>query len=350
MPINAPVEYYKAEEKFKSAKTTEEKIRALEEMIRLLPKHKGVENLLRDLRRRLARLRHELEKEKASKPAPKPKFYVKKEGAGQVCLIGFTNSGKSTLLKMLTGVDVEISEHPYTTTEPKVGMMKYLDVQVQLVEIPSIFTKEMMSIVRGADGIVFVLDGTQDLFKQKEELLRIMEENKIKINEEPKNIKVEKRGYGGIEIRGANYIQGNVEEVKEILESYGYKNCLLVINENVTVDDIMEALDKSLVYKPAIFVVMKVEPIDVEGIKSQIWSMLGLIRVYTKPPGKEPEERPVTLEIGSKVRDLIIKLGWEAKLKHFRYAKVFGNSVKHGVGKVGLDHELSDGDVVELHF
>ncbi|MCD6403302.1 MAG: TGS domain-containing protein [Candidatus Aenigmarchaeota archaeon] len=345
MPINAPVEYYKAEEKFKSAKNREEKIRALEEMIRYLPKHKGTENLLRDLRRRLAKLRAERE----TKPAPKPRFVIKKEGAGQVCLIGLTNSGKSTLLKKLTGVEVEIADHPYTTQEPKIGMMEYKDVQIQIVEIPSTFTKELMSIVRGCDGIVFVIDGEKDLFKQKEELLKIMEENRIKINEEPKDIKVERRPVGGIEIRGVKYLKGDVEEVKQILIASGYNNCVLVLNQPCTIDDIMDALDKSLVYKNAIFVVTKNEYLDVEELKEEIWKMLGLIRVYTKAPNKDkPEEKPVTLPVGSTVKDLVERLHKDF-LKHFKFAKVVGKSVKHGKGRVGLDHVLEDGDIVEIH-
>jgi len=344
MPINAPIEYFKAEKKFKSAKTKEEKIEALEEMLRFLPTHKGTENLRAQLRKRLAKLR----KKREVKISPKPKFSIKKEGAGQVCLIGLTNSGKSTLLKKLTGVDVEIASYPYTTKKPVVGMMEYEDVQIQLVEIPSTFSKDVMSIVRNCDSIVFVLDGTKDLIKQKEELMKVMEENKIRINEEPKDVKIEKRSYGGIEIRGEKNIKGSIEEVKEILRASGYDNCLLVVNEEVTVEDIMNALDRSLVYKNAIFVVSKI-PTNLDEIKREIWYTLGLIRVYTKPRMGEVEKKPLTLPIGSTVKDMIEKIGKKDWVKMFKFAKVWGNSVKHGVGKVGLDHVLEDGDIVEIY-
>ena len=345
MPVNAPIEYFKAEEKFRSAKTREEKIKALEEMIRLLPKHKGSENLLRDLRKRLAKLRAQ----KEVKVTAKPKFIIKKEGAAQVCLVGFTNSGKSTILKSLTNAKVEIASHPFTTTEPKVGMMNYEDVQIQLVEIPSTFDKDVMNIVRNCDGIVFLIDGTKDEKKQMEKLLEMMRKNKIKINEKPKKIKIEKRS-NGIEIRGKNFLKGSIEEVREILQVSGYRNCLLVLQEEVSIDDIMDSLDRSLVYKNAIFIVTKVKELEPEKIKEKIWKLVKLVRVYVKPINKsKPEERPVTLPLNSTVKNLIKKLHREDLLKNFRFAKVWGKSVKHNFAKVGLDHVLADKDIVEIH-
>ena len=164
MPVNAGAEYFVAERKYQKAKTKEEKIAALEEMIRFAPKHKGAENLLAQLRHRLAKLKKELEtKKKISKS-----YTIEKIGCGRVCLLGVTNSGKSSLLKALTGKQVEISDKPYTTTKPEVGMMNYEDVQIQLVEIPSTFDKDVMNIVRNCDGIVFLIDGTKDEKKQME--------------------------------------------------------------------------------------------------------------------------------------------------------------------------------------
>jgi hypothetical protein len=59
MPVNAPAEYFKAEEKFHSSKTREEKIAALEEMIRLLPRHHGSENMIAQLKSRLSKMKKE---------------------------------------------------------------------------------------------------------------------------------------------------------------------------------------------------------------------------------------------------------------------------------------------------
>lgn len=151
MPVNAPPEYYKAEERFRNAKNKEEKIACLEEMIRLLPKHHGSEQALAQLKSRLAKLRKEGEKKGAKKAG------IRKEGYAQVCLMGFTNAGKSWLLSKLTGAKPEISGHPYTTTRPEIGTMDYKGIKIQLVEIPATFGPSHMSIARTADAIVLVV-------------------------------------------------------------------------------------------------------------------------------------------------------------------------------------------------
>ena len=176
MPVNAGAEYFVAEKKYLEARTREEKIAALEEMIRAAPKHKGSEHLLAQLRHRLARLK----KETTTKATSKPKFSIKKEGAAQICIIGLTNSGKSSLLKALTNANPEIGDHPYTTKKPDIGMMKYGDVQLQLIEIPSTFDSESISLLHTCDEIIILLDSTQNLQKQEDELNNFLFRNNLR--------------------------------------------------------------------------------------------------------------------------------------------------------------------------
>jgi len=274
MPVNASIEYYKAEEKFTSAKTREEKIACLEEMIRLLPKHKSSETALAQLRKRLAKLKEE----KPKKASQKPKWIVKKEGSGQVCLVGLTNSGKSTLLKELTGIDVDIASYEYTTTKPEFGMMRYEDVWVQIVEIPSTFEPEVMSIVHNSDLILILLDVNQGLEKQRREIDDILARRMIKT----------KKSY-----------------------------------------------------------VMTKQELNIEKLKKQIWDNLGKIRVYTKTPGKKAENKPIIFRSKARVKDVVEEVH-KSFLKHFRYAKVWGKSVKFNGATVGLKHALADKDVVEI--
>ena len=49
MPTNTSPEYKKAEEWFRSASTDDEKLLALEDMLRTIPKHKGTEHMRADL-------------------------------------------------------------------------------------------------------------------------------------------------------------------------------------------------------------------------------------------------------------------------------------------------------------
>lgn len=170
MPVNAPAEYYAAEEKFKSAKSKEARVAALEEMIRLMPRHHGSENALAQLKARLAKLKKESEKKGARHVG------VKKEGDAQVCIIGLANSGKSTLLAKLTEAKPKISATPYTTTRPEIGMMDYKGIKIQLVEIPSTFDPEYMSIARSADAIVIVANND----KEREIVENVLKNNYVR--------------------------------------------------------------------------------------------------------------------------------------------------------------------------
>ena len=62
MPINAHPDYLAAEKRYNECQTDEERLVALEEMIRKAPKHKGSENLLAQLRLRLKKLKEKLKK------------------------------------------------------------------------------------------------------------------------------------------------------------------------------------------------------------------------------------------------------------------------------------------------
>ncbi|MFQ6010292.1 MAG: GTPase, partial [Candidatus Aenigmatarchaeota archaeon] len=114
MPANVTIEFMKAKEKYQKARTREEKIAALEEMLSTIPKHKGTENMQAEIKSKLSKLR----KMKAPKVA-RHAFSLPKEGDAQVCIIGLTQSGKSTLLASLTNAKPKIAPRPYTTTKPK---------------------------------------------------------------------------------------------------------------------------------------------------------------------------------------------------------------------------------------
>jgi len=288
MPVNAGPEYFVAEKRYLEAKSKEEKIKALEEMIRLLPKHKGAHNVLSQLKQRLKRLKEA----KVTRATAKPKFSIKKEGAAQVCIIGLTNSGKSSLLKALTAVDVEIADYPFTTKLPVVGMMNYDDVQIQLVEIPSTFDSDFMSVLHTCDLILVLVDLSQ----------------------------------------GTN----QTEELKKILdERFGNKKKLLVFNKS-DIRKINEQLQISAK-----------EKIGLEKLKEEIWKRLDLIRVYTKSPRKPKVIPPIALRKGSTVKD-VAKSIHKDFLREFSFARVF-NSTNYSGQKVGLEFRLRDLDVVEIH-
>lgn len=178
MPTNVSVEYAKANERYQNAKTREEKIEALEEMVRYAPSHKGGENLRKQLKQRLAKLK----KQKISKGARKSTS-IPKEGDAQICILGMTNSGKSTLLSKMTNAKPKISSLPYTTVKPTIGTWDYGGVKIQLIELPSTFRPSIMSIAKASDGIVLIYRNDNE----KEELEELLK--RFRINKPVANIK-----------------------------------------------------------------------------------------------------------------------------------------------------------------
>lgn len=293
MTTNQGPEYFAAEAKYSKARTREDKIFCLQEMIRTSVKHKGTERLLADLRKRLSKLKKEVLIEK--RKAHKPQFVIKKEGAAQICIIGLTSSGKSTLLNSLTNAKVEVGEHPYTTKKPKVGMMRYNDLQFQLIEIPSTFDSESLGLLHSCNLIVILLDATQNIDNQKEKLFKILEENRL-----------------------------------------GTKMMVFVKNKSKVC-----GLDQSTVCLDA------QSGVGLDELKEKIWKSLNLIKVYTKSPRKPKDIPALALERGSTVEDLAKEIHKDF-VETFKFARIY-NSSKFSGKKVGLDYKLHDNDIVEIH-
>jgi len=161
MPTNVTREYLNAELKYQKARTSDERLEALKEMLSTLPKHKGTEVLKSQIRERMKKLRKEQIEAKKRRAGHAP--VVRKEGF-QVAIIGFPNSGKSTLLARLTNARPKISDYPFTTKEPEVGIMEFEGGQIQLVEIPALVEgaaekqRDMLTLLHNADGIVLLAD------------------------------------------------------------------------------------------------------------------------------------------------------------------------------------------------
>ncbi|AEC51179.1 developmentally regulated GTP-binding protein [Pyrococcus sp. NA2] len=385
MPTNVTAEYLAAEEEYRNAKTIPEKIRALEKMYALVPKHKGTEKLRLQIKRKLAELRRELEKQRQQRKGGGYSLAVKKEGAAQIVLVGLPNVGKSELLRALTGVDVESADYPFTTTEPVPAMMKYKDVQIQLVEVPGLLEgaalgkgmgPQLLAVIRNADAIAIVVDLSEDPIKQMEILLREFERAGIKVNKRKPRVEIKKTPSGGIVINGAENIKGDINEVMRMLREEKIHSAEITVKEPVTLEEFADALDDSLVWKKAIIIAnkgdapgskrnyerlveryserFKIIPvsakrrINLEKVKEALYEIADIIRVFTKSPGEEPAYPPIAMKRGSTVLDVAEKIHKDL-VKNFKYARVWGKSVKFPGQRVGPDHVLEDGDIVEIH-
>ena len=355
MTTNPGPEYFLAQERYDAAKTTQQKIIALTDMIKFCPRHKASEKLLAELTYKLSKLKQEVEKEKTqmAKRGSGQSLNVKKDGVGQVVIIGAPNSGKSFLLKALTGVDVQIADYPFTTTKPEIGMMKYKNVQVQMVEVPALVEgssegkangTQLLSIVRNADGIVVMYRDEA----QKQMVLNELSKTGIIVTHKKPRIRIsQKSEYNGITVGGKQFLKFPEKELEETLKACGIYKASVLLEEETDMAKLTEALDESLDYKNALFLQTRAPQGKLEDFKAKVFGLLGKIIVYTKKPGAVADlNDPLTVKGDSTVFDVASLVHKEIASK-LQYAKVWGSTQFEGQ-RVGKDYRLKDGDIVEI--
>jgi ribosome-interacting GTPase 1 len=326
MPANLPPEYYEAESRFKQAVTPQEKVTSLEALIATVPKHKGTDKLRADLRRRLSKLRVESAKKKKSGRGDL--YTVEKQGAAQAALVGFANSGKSSLLAAVTNAHPVIADFPMSTVMPLSGMMPFEDIQFQLVDLPPIGNEStdgwVSGILRTADVLMLIVDLSEDPDVQAELLLDQLAEWKI-----PMLKKDEKGG------------------VKEFISS---KPVIIVANKFDLADD--EALKELIKKYESLYPIVNFSASqnkDIEELQKVVFESSHVIRVYSKEPGKKPDmATPFTLAEGSCVIDLA-EIIHKDFIRNLKYACIWG-SAKFDGQRVHKDYVLHDRDVVEYHI
>jgi len=325
MPANLPPQYFEAEKKYRLAKDPEEKIEALQLMLAIMPKHKGTDKLHAELRRKIAKLSQEAEKKYAK--ARRGGFYIRREGAGQVILVGPTNVGKSQLLAAVTEASPEIAAYPFTTQTPIPGMMKFENIQIQLVDTPPIGHRNARTLLantlRGADLIAIVVDLSIESVSQVENSLQELKEARI----EPMTDNVKEATLGSYQKKilliGNKYdMEGSTGNWKRLDSQYGTLFPMISVSAR--------------------------EGIGLEELKGVIYQALGIFRVYTKTPGGKADlTEPVILKRGSTVKDAAESIHKDFKDK-LKYAVVWGSG-KYDGQRVSREHMLQDGDIVEFH-
>lgn len=323
MPANLPPQYYETRKKYKLARTVEEKIKVLEKLLSLVPKHKGTEKLQAELKTKIARLRKEGER-KAKTGRKDPAYDIPREGAGRVTLIGPPNSGKSKLLQVLTNALPEVAPYPFTTFKPFVGMMPFEDIKIQLVDTPPLsenFVEMRLSnILRNSDLLSGVIDlGEENLLEQIELILKRLGDFKIRTDK--------KREEG--ELVKKLLILGNKKDLPGAQEKWR----------------IVEELYRER------FPLLSISAFSGEGLeelKRLIYRLLGIIRIYTKAPGEKIEKRdPVILKEGSTVLEAAREIHKDFG-KKLKYACLWNS--KGRPLRVGKNYLLKDGEVVEFHL
>ncbi len=327
MPANLTPQYLEAERRFRAAKTPQDKIAALEEMLAVIPKHKGTEHLQGDLKRRLAKLR--VEAEQARRRRGGFSTAVDREGAGQVALAGPPNAGKSALVASLTNAQTEVGDYPFTTRRAIAGMMPFINIQIQLVDLPAISDEYMEpwvpSVVRPADLVLLVADlASPSILEDLGRVIAILERSKVMLV--PPGPPPPPPGWA-------------------------HKGALLLGNK-VDAPDAETALDILRAEYAPRFPVLAVSARSGQGLEQlrrMVYDGLGIVRVYSKPPGKEPSmQSPVVLPKGSTIVEMAGAIHKDFA-QQLRFARVWG-STKFSGQRVQRDYVVQEGDVIELHI
>lgn len=328
MPANLPPDYLAAEERFREAKSIEDKIAALQEMMAIIPKHKGTDKLRADLRRKLSRLTAQQQQQKKSGRGG-PSYHIPKEEAPQVVLVGTPNVGKSQMVEATTNAKPDIGNYPFTTRGPYPAMMPYRDISIQLIDVPPIAPEHMDTwlpeTVRNADAVLLVADLSRNDCADAVAFVReALARKGIRLSrtfdpsdqELPRNVKPTIVAANKLDTAGA---RDRLESLRASLE---------------------DTLD-----------VLPVSALSGEGIpefKDALYEFLDIIRIYSKIPGKKADlEKPFILKKGSTVLDVARKIHREFG-DRLKFARVWGSGKFDGQ-IVERDHVVEDGDVLELH-
>ncbi|HQR49914.1 MAG TPA: 50S ribosome-binding GTPase [Steroidobacteraceae bacterium] len=345
MPANLSPEYKAAADAYRKARDPEEKLAHLREMLSVIPKHKGTDHLQADLKHRIKELDEELAGPKRGGARSGPSLVVRPEGAAQLALVGPPNSGKSLLHARLTHSAAKSGPYPYTTQVPEPGMLKWEDVAFQLVDLPAIAAEHptpwLGSTLQSADACLLVVDlSDPDCLQHVQSVQAELRERKVRLDTRwPAE---------------ADAAESTPAEGVDGLDVFAIRlPTLLIANKADRLDhadtdiEVLQELEEP--HFPALLVSAESGQ-GLSDIGPWLWRALGLVRVYTKTPGKPAlHDRPFTLRHGEQTVADVARLVHRDMAKSLKFARVWGRSVVAEGQHVGRDHVLADRDVVELH-
>jgi small GTP-binding protein len=360
-----------------------QRIADIEAEIERTQRNKATMAHLCSLKARLAQLKRDVIAETSKKGGPKGEgFDVQKTGDARIGFIGFPSVGKSTLLTKMTSAVSAVAAYEFTTLTCVPGIVNYRGAKLQMLDLPGIIEgakdgkgrgRQVIAVARTCSLILIVLDVAKPL-QHKLIIERELDGFGIRLNKQPPNITIKKRERGGITVTSTTRLTHLDEEtIKTILSEYRVINADVVFKGNYTADELIDVLEGSRVYVPAVYVMNKIDQITIEeldiisriphncpisahhdwnldGLLECIWDHLDFVRLYTKPRGQIPDyNEPVILKKSPQptIESFCSRIHRQM-VKKLKYAWVWGSSVKHQPQRVGKDHLLEDEDVIQI--
>jgi small GTP-binding protein len=391
MPTNLPPE---AKDRWAEVEATNEpklKLQKYQEFLAAVPQHKGTMKLRGQVKRKMSVIRRDLEDKKkkgTGKSSGGPKLFIEKEGAAQISLLGMTNVGKSSLLAAFTNAKVSVSPVPFTSHEPVPSIMIHKDIRFQIVEAPAMIEgsadgkawgRATIGSARNADGIILMVDLSENPIAQLELLLEELEKSHVMLSKPKGHIDIDRR-HAGVSLRiilVGKLIDCSMKEVEELLRGFRINEAIVKITGEVTLDEVEDAVFESTIYKPSLIIANKLDIKGAEAALKQLqvhvagklpivaiscdqkrgldqvgealFKTMDIIRIYTKEPGaKAHSSNPFTLKKGATMHDLAKSIHGDF-LKEFDFARVWAKRLVFSPQKAGINFVLDDGDIVEIH-
>lgn len=358
-----------------------EKIKKIEDDLHRTQVNKKTEHHVGLLKAKLARLKREQEEQQARRTGSSVGFDVKKSGDATVVIIGLPSVGKSTLLNRLTNAKSKVGAYQFTTLDVVPGIMEHKGARIQILDLPGVIKgastgrglgKRVLAVARNADLVLFVLDVFQP--EARDLLIRELGNIGIKVDQDPPRVVIEETGTGGISVATSVKLTKMSEQlVKEILRVYDVNSARIMIRQDIDDEQLVDILLGNRVYVKSLTVMNKVDlvnvgftneltskldfdfvPISAENdinlnaLKEEIYKRLDFIRIYMRRrTGETDFVEPMIMRNGSNVMEVCNQVHRRIK-DDFKYAQIWGRSVKFGGQKVGLTHRLMDEDVITL--
>ena len=232
---------------------------------------------------------------------------VRREGAAQIALVGAPNSGKSSLLQALSNVQIKTGEYAFTTTRPVPALTRIRGVLVQLVEIPGLIQgasegrgggRALLGVLRDADAIVLCHDASAPL-DELDTIRRELDASGIALPAILAATKADEAPPGAIA-----HLAAALPDLELVVVSI---------------------LDEA----------------SLEAFREAVWRLTGLLRVFLR------DDQPVALHPPATVVDVARTIHHDLA-ESCRGARVWGPSARFEGQRVGRDHVVADGDVVEI--
>jgi hypothetical protein len=237
---------------------------------------------------------------------------VRREGAAQVALVGPPNVGKSSLLQALSEIQIRTGDYAFTTLRPVPALTRIGGVLVQLVEIPGLIEgatedrgggRALLGVLRSADAIVYCARADADPVE-----LRV-------VIGEVAAAGIEKPAFVAA-TRADDAPPGAVAALAEAVPE------LPVLPVSI--------LDES----------------SLEAFCDEVWRLTGLIRVRLRSGGAVDDD-PLALRPPATVVDVADAVHHDLA-EGCTGARIWGPSARFDGQRVGRDHEVVDGDTVEI--